>query len=317
MRYLSLFSGIGGFEFAINEVYGDKAICVGYSEVYTHAIKEYVRHYPAHVNLGDITLISKKDIDELGRIDLIVGGFPCSDLSSARYSDREGLDGKKSGLFWTMLKIIKWSKNNNPNIQVVIENNASMAFKWRDMITNELTKALKKQVHCNYFDSSQWVLQRRRRFYWTLKKIPEYTGKRIHKQSQVLLPPSKATALQVTDAVKKTHNREYAHGASGWTVDFVSKSISKVRYKTYWQSVLSLTTQNFVKCITTTRNNNVLLDTRNNAFIVRHFEKNEINKLFGFTKNYVQTNAVSIVQNLYGMTVVPHVIAHILRHIEM
>lgn len=317
MRYLSLFSGIGGFEFAINEVYGDKAICVGYSEVYTHAIKEYVRHYPTHANLGDINLISKKDIDELGRIDLIVGGFPCSDLSSARYSGREGLDGKKSGLFWTMLKIIVWSRNNNPNIQVVIENNASMAFKWRDMITNELTKALKKQVHCNYFDSSQWVLQRRRRFYWTLKKIPEYTGKRIHKRSQVLLPPSKAMALQVTDAVKNTHNREYAHGASGWTVDFVSKSINKVRYKTYWQSVLSLTTQNFVKCITTTRNNNVLLDTRNNAFIVRHFEKIELNKLFGFTKNYVQTNAVSIVQNLYGMTVVPHVIAHILRNIDM
>jgi len=54
MKYLSLFSGIGGFEIGISNVYPD-AICVGFSEVDKHAIQVYTHHFPEHENLGDIT----------------------------------------------------------------------------------------------------------------------------------------------------------------------------------------------------------------------------------------------------------------------
>lgn len=60
MRYLSLFSGIGGFEVAIHQVFGHQAKCVGYSEIDKHAIAEYGRHYPSHKNLGDITKIKER-----------------------------------------------------------------------------------------------------------------------------------------------------------------------------------------------------------------------------------------------------------------
>lgn len=65
MRYLSLFSGIGGFEVAIHQFYEEKrekedAICVGYSEIDKHAIAEYARHYPDHHNLGDVTKLKKR-----------------------------------------------------------------------------------------------------------------------------------------------------------------------------------------------------------------------------------------------------------------
>jgi site-specific DNA-cytosine methylase len=316
MRYLSLFTGIGGFEVAINQVYGDKAVCVGYSEIYNHAIAEYERHYPAHKNLGDITFIKKKDIDALGRIDMIMGGFPCSDLSSQHFADREGLDGQKSGLFWTMLNIINWAKKNNPNLQIIVENNASMANKWRDIITAELSKVCKKKVYCNYFDSSQWVLQRRRRFFWTINKIPEYTGKRLHTQKQVLVPMAIATTLQSSDALNKMHARINVPGASGWTIDLNSKTIQNGQNKTYWQSVLSQTTQNYFKCILTSKGNNVLLDTRGDKPIIRHFAKVELNKLFGYPKNYVKTDLSTIYYKLYGMTVVPPVVVHILQHLQ-
>jgi site-specific DNA-cytosine methylase len=311
MRYLSLFSGIGGFEVAIEEVHGDKAVCVGYSEIDKHAIAEYERHYPDHNNLGDVTLIKKKDIDALGPIDLIVGGFPCSDLSSVKYTNRQGLDGDKSGLFWTMIKIIKWAKTKNPNLKIIAENNASMAHKWRDMITSELTKVFKKPVHCNYFDSSQWVMQRRRRYYWTLDKIPEYTGKRL--QKQFLVPLAIARTLQVSDAIHNTHNSRYSVGTSGWIIDMTSRTIQSVKYSTRWKSLLSLTTNNYIKCITTSRPHNLILDTRNNGFFIRYYAKKELNKLFGYPNNYVKTDASSVYQKLYGMTVVPHVIVHILQ----
>lgn len=93
MRYLSLFSGIGGFEVALHSVFGKDAECYGYTEIDKHAISEYERHYPFHDNVGDVKNIKKKTIDRIGKNDLIVGGFPCSDLSSMNHKGRQGLDG--------------------------------------------------------------------------------------------------------------------------------------------------------------------------------------------------------------------------------
>jgi site-specific DNA-cytosine methylase len=47
MKYLSLFTGIGGFEVALHRVFPN-AECIGYSEVKPHAIKVYEHHFPGH-----------------------------------------------------------------------------------------------------------------------------------------------------------------------------------------------------------------------------------------------------------------------------
>ena len=80
MKYLSLFSGIGGFELGINDVFPN-AQCVGYSEIDKYAIKVYQSHFPEHKNYGDIKDI---DINSLPDFDMLVGGFPCHDLSIAK-----------------------------------------------------------------------------------------------------------------------------------------------------------------------------------------------------------------------------------------
>lgn len=76
MKYISLFSGIGGFEIAIHRVFPE-AVCLGYSEIRPAAIKVYEEHFPDHYNLGDITQITNEEITELVKdgCDLIVGGF--------------------------------------------------------------------------------------------------------------------------------------------------------------------------------------------------------------------------------------------------
>ena len=308
MRYLSLFSGIGGFEVAIHQ--HASATCVGYSEIDKHAIAEYERHYPDHTNLGNVTKITKKDIDKLGKIDLIVGGFPCSDLSSAKYVNRAGLDGDKSGLFWTMIKIIKWARIANPTLQIIVENNASMAHKWRDMITHELTKIFKQQVHCNYIDSSQWVVQRRRRYYWTLREIPQFTGSRKMTVAQALQPLRVVKDLRISDAIYNVHNSKYSIGKSGWIV--TDKAVVNVDYNTRWKSILSFTKNNYIKCITTSRPHNLLLDQRSGGFFVRYYSKKELNTFFGYPDDYVKTDFSTVYQKLYGMTVVPPVILYIL-----
>jgi len=325
MRYLSLFSGIGGFEVAIQQVHGTKAICVGYSEIDKHAISEYERHYPGHKNLGDVSLIRKKDIIALGPIDLIVGGFPCNDLSSIKYTNRQGLDGDKSGLFWTMIKIIKWAKIINPNVQNIVENNASMAHKWRDMITTELTKVFKKPVYCNYFDSSQWVMQRRRRYYWTLHKIPEYIKNRTQTMKDILAPirEAKLNALSETSINYINASPPHLKGSKGTMIvrlDDGGYTTETVPYVTrLWSSRGSSTQNDYVRCIDTSSESAFLLDYRlhkgKSNFIPRYFTKSETNLLFGYPENYIETDYKSVYSKLYGMTVVPAVIVHILKHL--
>lgn len=170
MKYLSLFSGIGGFECAINRVYGKSAECIGYSEIKKSAIEIYTRHFPHHENLGDVLCITDDKIRDViaNGCDLIVCGFPCTNLSSmaSLRGDNSGLKGKKSGLFYEFLRLFKIITQRWPDVNYIIENNASMWRENRDMITEML-----KQAHAKVFitevNASLVSIQTRRRLFWT------------------------------------------------------------------------------------------------------------------------------------------------------
>ncbi len=110
MRYLSLFSGIEAASVAWRPL-GWK--CVGVAEIEPFPCSILKHYYPEVPNLGDITKITEQQIQQLGPIDLIVGGFPCQDLSIA--GKRKGLkhaDGTntRSGLFYDAMRIVRWAK---------------------------------------------------------------------------------------------------------------------------------------------------------------------------------------------------------------
>ncbi len=112
MKYLSLFSGIGAFEKALERL-NIAFELVGYCEVDRYASKAYslLHHIPESMNFGDITKLDEKCLP--GNIDLITYGFPCQDISLAGH--QKGLlnsDGSKtrSGLFFDALRIIKYSQ---------------------------------------------------------------------------------------------------------------------------------------------------------------------------------------------------------------
>ena len=101
IKYLSLFSGIGGFELGLENSNHDFE-CVGYSEIDKYARSIYEKHYPNHPYLGDATKIRTEDLPDF---DLLVGGFPCQAFSVA--GKRKGFDDTRGTLFFEIARILK------------------------------------------------------------------------------------------------------------------------------------------------------------------------------------------------------------------
>ena len=108
LNVLSLFSGIGAFEKALENL-GIPHNVLAYCEIDKYASKAYsiIHNIPEEKNLKDVTKVDILDIDE--RVDLITYGFPCQDISNAGkqkgFTDENG-ERTRSGLFFEALRII-------------------------------------------------------------------------------------------------------------------------------------------------------------------------------------------------------------------
>ncbi|UJD20919.1 DNA methylase [Mycobacterium phage Zimmer] len=92
MRIGSLFSGVGGLDLAVEEVFGGET--VWQSEVNPHASTVLAKRFGVP-NLGDITKIDWHDVPP---VDVLCGGFPCQDVSHAGL--KAGIEsGTRSGLW--------------------------------------------------------------------------------------------------------------------------------------------------------------------------------------------------------------------------
>ena len=79
LRLLSLFSGIGAFERALENIGYDFEIA-GYCEIDRPASKAYslMHGVPEELNLWDVTKVNDIPPD----IDMVTYGFPCQDISA-------------------------------------------------------------------------------------------------------------------------------------------------------------------------------------------------------------------------------------------
>jgi DNA (cytosine-5)-methyltransferase 1 len=115
MRIGSLFSGAGGLDMAVQEVFGGTV--VWHSEIDKAASKVLAHRYPDVPNLGDITEINWDNWKPMLEVDILCGGFPCQDVSSA--GKRAGIkSGTRSGLWSVFADAIDTLR---PSI-VIIEN---------------------------------------------------------------------------------------------------------------------------------------------------------------------------------------------------
>jgi len=92
-RIGSLFSGYGGLCVAVERMFGGEL--VWHSEINPDAAHVHEAHWPGIPNLGDITAV---DWTQVEPVDVICGGFPCQDISSAGRG--AGIkEGTRSGLW--------------------------------------------------------------------------------------------------------------------------------------------------------------------------------------------------------------------------
>lgn len=98
MNVLSLFSGAGGLDLGLERA---GMTIVGHCELDPTARQVLARHWPDVPCHPDVTTLDGRDW--YGRVDVVAGGSPCTDLSMA--GRRAGLAGEHSGLFWHQCRI--------------------------------------------------------------------------------------------------------------------------------------------------------------------------------------------------------------------
>lgn len=167
MRVLSLFDGICCGHLALERA-GIKIDSYDAYEIEKNAIKATQTNFPDVVHHGDVT---KEDFTKYkGKIDLLIGGSPCTQLSMA--GNGQGLKGAQSKLFYDYARALEEAQPKYFLLENVI-----MKKEWEDIITNILG------VEPIEINSSLVSAQNRRRLYWT--NIPN-----------VILPKDKNITLE-------------------------------------------------------------------------------------------------------------------------
>lgn len=165
MKILSLFDGISCARVALEKA-GIPVEDYYASEIDKYAIAISKKNYPDIIQIGSVVGLDLHD--NKTKIDFLIGGSPCQDLSIAK-KDRKGLDGERSGLFWEYVRILKEVKPK----YFILENVASMPKEAKALITETLG------VEPIMIDAALVSAQRRKRLFWTNipnVKLPEDRG---------------------------------------------------------------------------------------------------------------------------------------------
>jgi len=167
LSVLSLFDGISCAYLALSKLSDKFEINTYYSsEVDKDCIKLQMQHYgnnPNFIRIGDVRKVDGTKFGDDEPL-LIIFGSACQNLSAANRTDRSGLKGSKSNLFYEAVRIINEIKQSNPNKKLFIlaENVNSMRNVDRDIISSELglqpvmvnSRLLSGQIrHRNYWVS--------------------------------------------------------------------------------------------------------------------------------------------------------------------
>ncbi len=131
LRLLDTFSGIGGFSYAAEHIVGGFET-VAFVEREPYCQRILGKHWPNVTIYDDITTFNP----EPGSADVVCGGFPCQDISTA--GKQAGIkEGTRSGLFYELMRVVRMV---GPRY-VVLENVAAIVSNGLDTVLGELAEA--------------------------------------------------------------------------------------------------------------------------------------------------------------------------------
>lgn len=133
LKMLDLFSGIGGFSLGCEATKGFQTIA--FCELDPFCQKVLKKHWPNVPIFDDITKLGEGELNGLGNIDVICGGFPCQDISCA--GKGAGIHAARSGLWWEMLRIIRLVRPR----YVLVENVAALLNRGLDEVLGSLAES--------------------------------------------------------------------------------------------------------------------------------------------------------------------------------
>ena len=127
----SLFSGIGGLELGLERAGLGRVVWQCEQDSWCRQV--LARHWPGVRRYDDVCTMGVGE--EVEHVDIICGGFPCTDLSVA--GKGAGLDGARSGLFFEVVRLVRLVR---PWL-VVLENVAALIARGMERVVGELVAA--------------------------------------------------------------------------------------------------------------------------------------------------------------------------------
>ena len=283
IRVLSLFDGLGGARIAFNNL--DAPVEYIASEIDPYAIKVHKNNFPDTKHIGDVTKISGEN---LGPIDVLVGGSPCQDLSVGK-AGRMGLEGPNSKLFYDYVRMLE---ETNPKY-FIFENVASM----KPSVKEEITKIF--GVEPIMIDAKDVSAQNRKRYFWT--NIP------------VDLPKNKNIKIQ--DVLEQNVDPKYYHTQKA--IDYMNRKVrdGKTRLDAFGHHT-DIRKQDKSRTLTANLRKgvpyNVLIDESGR---MRKFTPTEVERLAGVPEGYTEgvsnTQRYKMLGNGFQIQVMEHILSNI------
>lgn len=251
------------------------------SEIKPDALKVTMSNYPDTIQLGDVRNINFAE--SVGGCDLLIGGSPCQDLSHA-HSERLGLQGQKSSLFWEFVRA-----KNELNPKYFLLENVEMLANDYETISQALG------IYPVNINSELVSAQLRNRFYWTnigdknynlfgfpTCAIPQPKDKKIYLQE--ILTSGFADRLKA-HCIKESESRPYSN-----------KVKMLRRYRTTGMFTL-------------------VFEDLNDELSCRHLNQTELERLQtlpeGYTKILNRNHAAGVIGDGWTVDVIAHIFSFI------
>ena len=213
MRFVSLFAGVGGFDLGL-EWAGLE--CVGQVEIDKKCNEVLAEHWPDVPRHDDVTT-AREWADErglVGSVDVVVGGFPCQDVSTA--GRRAGIAGERSGLFWEAIAFAQHVKAGHiilENVVGLLSSNHGRDF---GVVIDALVDAGFGDIEWRVLDSQFFGVPQRRRRVFIVGSAPGRRSGEVLLESESGggdLEPGDSSEQEVASTLGG------GSGGRGWSID--------------------------------------------------------------------------------------------------